>query len=90
MKFNVGFKKSQEWMTRKELLDVYDESEAEEMLESGAIDVRQNPKNANRLQFRVEKEKSETGWDFNQSLSLDGKSELSGQQHANACLKMKK
>lgn len=40
-----------EWMSKKEVLDKYDESEAEEMVEAGTLNRRRNPKNLKRWQY---------------------------------------
>ncbi len=41
-----------QWISKKELMNTMDESEAEEMLELGTLEWRKNPLNKKRLQFK--------------------------------------
>ena len=47
-----SIKRSAEWISRKQLLDGLDESEAEELIECGAIEVRKHPDNPKSYQFK--------------------------------------
>ena len=51
---------SSSWVSRKELLSKFDESEAEELVEKGAIKMRKHPDNSKRFQYRVVTETSAT------------------------------
>jgi hypothetical protein len=73
--FGKNYSKEATWMSRKQLLDVYDESEAEEMLENGSLTYRTHPKNPKRIQFRVEQEKTSDYWEFNEKIDLQGSNE---------------
>ena len=42
----------EQWMAKKEVLNYYSDSELEEAIETGEVEVRKNPKNKNRLQFK--------------------------------------
>jgi hypothetical protein len=42
----------EQWMAKKEVLNYYDDSELEEAIEAGEVEIRKNPKNKNRLQFK--------------------------------------
>ena len=87
--FGKNYSKEATWMSRKQLLDVYDESEAEEMLENGSLTYRTHPNNPKRIQFRVEQEKTTDYWEFNERINLQGSNELSASQHALASSKMR-
>mgnify|MGYP003323977176 CR=1 FL=1 len=39
-------------MAKKEVLNYYSDSELEEAIEAGEVEIRKNPKNKNRLQFK--------------------------------------
>ena len=39
-------------MAKKEVLNYYDDSELEEAIETGEVEIRKNPKNKNRLQLK--------------------------------------
>ena len=43
--FNRSLEEEREWISRKQLLDIYSESEAEDLVNSGAIAVRPHPDN---------------------------------------------
>lgn len=45
-----------QWISRKQLLAEFDESEAEELVEQGVLAVRKHPDNPSRLQYRRKKE----------------------------------
>ena len=42
----------EQWMAKKEVLNYYSDSELEEAIETSEVEVRKNPKNKNRLQFK--------------------------------------
>ncbi len=42
----------EQWMAKKEVLNYYSDSELEEAIETGEVEVRKNPKNKKRLQFK--------------------------------------
>ena len=44
---------STEWVSKKRILDDYDESEVEEMLECGSLEVPRNPDNKKRFQYKM-------------------------------------
>jgi len=47
-----SIKASKQWVSKKQILDEFSESEAEEMIHNGALEYRKNPLNPKRLQFR--------------------------------------
>ena len=89
LSFGGSCSKESTWLSRKQLLDVYDESEAEEMLENGSLQYRANPKNDKRIQFRVEQEKASEFFKYDEKVNLRGSNNLSVSQHALASTKMR-
>ena len=89
LSFGGSCSKESTWLSRKQLLDVYDESEAEEMLENGSLQYRANPKNDKRIQFRVEQEKASEFFKYDEKVNLRGSNSLSANQHALASTKMR-
>jgi cell division protein FtsL len=70
-----GQTKESQWVTKKELLSTMDESEAEEMLECGAIEWRRNPLNKKRLQFKKVVVKETTSVQKGRTLRISGNQE---------------
>lgn len=89
LSFGRTVAKEATWMSRKQLLDIYDESEAEEMLENGSLQYRSNPKNDKRIQFRVEQDKDTQYFNSSESVDLRGANNLAVSQHAFASSKMR-
>ena len=68
------------WMSKKELLDCYDESEAEELVESGYIVVRKHPRNPRRSQFKKLTERERVEMTKGQSFMLNDTHKVEGDQ----------
>jgi hypothetical protein len=65
----------EEWVSKKKILEEYDESEAEELLEIGALEKRTHPKNPRRLQFKRITEKESRVAKKEQSIASNSKAE---------------
>ena len=78
----------EEWISRKQLLDLYEESEAEEMLETGALQYRKHPKNPKRMQFKFERAKKRHMIRSTEALALRSKQDLDKDRAALAGTKM--
>jgi hypothetical protein len=70
------------------LLELYEESEAEEMLETGAVQYRKHPKNPKRLQFKFERSKKKHSIRASENLTIQSKQELDKDRAALAGTKM--
>ena len=69
------------WISKKELLNDLDESEAEEMLESGALVHRKHPLNPKRLQFRRVLETETKALQCDQQLKVQGSEQFDGDRY---------
>ena len=47
-----SIKATKQWVSKKQILSEYSDSEAEEMIQNGSLEYRKNPLNKSRLQFR--------------------------------------
>lgn len=65
----------EQWMAKKEVLNYYSDSELEEAIDTGEVEVRKNPKNKNRLQFKRTKIVRK------KTVGRTGKVRLRGEQH---------
>ena len=77
-----GQTKESQWITKKELLLTMDESEAEEMLECGALEYRRNPLNKKRLQFKRVVIKETTSVQKGRTLRISGNQETDPEMYA--------
>lgn len=67
-----SIEQEEEWVSRKRILEEYDESEAEEMVRIGAMEVRKNPSNPKRHQFKLSKVTSKNSWSSSSTFSALG------------------
>ena len=49
MNLSKSVEEAREWISKKQLLDLYSESEAEELVDIGSIEVRKHPDNPRQL-----------------------------------------
>ncbi len=64
--------KESQWVSKKELMNSMDESEAEEMLELGTLEWRKNPLNKKRLQFKKVTVKENIGVTKSRAIKTSG------------------
>ena len=83
---NHCFEQKVSWISKKQLLEVYDESEAEELIEAGHLQWRKHPANPKRLQFRKVKETETKQLQTNQKLSIHGTEKFEGDKYQ-GCVK---
>ncbi len=77
------------WLSRKELLEAYSESEAEELVDCGYIVTRPHPANPRRMQFRKVTEGERRVVDKKQNFVLSSSHQVEGDvlQRMHTCLK---
>ena len=74
-----GIHKEKEWISRKQLLDMFDESEAEEQIELGILQWRDHPQNPDRMQFRKVRTVETEALEAAKKVGVTGSEQIEGQ-----------
>jgi len=73
--------REERWISLKQLYDKYGEEEAEEMLNMGLIDVRDNPRNLRRKQYLDTTDSANKSFSRARTMGTAGRREITGEQH---------